>query len=382
MDYNVLLYERELVMGAQLETTINKTAGFHVAKKFQSASDAIGQGGMFQPNLILFDTSGNNAIEMFEKFRAAFPKTPILCTGEQWVAETANMFLRAGGNGYIVKPFTSEELTEAVDSFLENGGILDSSVYTFFSPKGKSGKTTLIANLALALARRTHERVGIIDADLQFGDMSTFFNLNPQTTITEAVRDCDFLQPVSLTSYFTPVTENVSVLCGTRTPNQIDRVSIPGLERIISMARSVYRFVLVDVPQAFNPTSIAACEAADITFVVTMKNDGYEIYHMMRALEIFKDWPDYEDRVKPIFTRVTPCNANERDMLSDALNYPVMAVIPNAYDIVSAAADNGRMAVDIEPDSPLTIAVNKLADQLTHGDHVSNRLEGIRGVNA
>ena len=371
MEYNVLLYERELIMGGQLEETINNTAGFHVVRRFQTATDAIGQGGMFQPNLILFDTTGKNAITLLEKFHEAFPRLPILCTGDQWRADTASRFLQAGGSGYIVKPFTTEELKEAVENFAKNGSGRDSSVYTFFSPKGKSGKTTLIANLALALARRTREQVGIIDADLQFGDMAVFFNLQPATTIVEAVRDSEFLQPVAPSSYFMPVTENVRVLCGTRTPNLIDRVAIDGFERILAMSRELFRYVLIDVPQAFNPTSIAAAEASDATFLCAMKNDGYEVYHMMRALEIFKDWPDYQERVKPIFTRVTPCNAASREKLSDDLGFPVAAVIPNAYDIVSTAADNGRMAVDIEPSSALTQAVNKLADQLTRGSHVA-----------
>ena len=177
----------------------------------------------------------------------------------------------------------------------------------FFSPKGKSGKTTLIANLALALARTTHEQVGIIDADLQFGDMAVFFNLSPASTIVEAVRDVRFLSPVTLAQYFMPVTQNVYVLCGTRTPNLIDRVSIPAFEEIIRMAQSLYRYVLIDVPQAFNPTAIAAAELSDITYLVAMFNDGYEIQHMQRAMEIFEDWPDYEQRALPIFTRVTPC---------------------------------------------------------------------------
>ena len=371
MEYRVLLYERELVMGAQLETTINKTTDFHVVRKYQTATDAIGQGGVFQPNLILFDTTGKHAVNVLTKFRAAFPKIPILCTGDQWRADTASRFMQAGGSGYIVKPFTSEELKEAVETIAKNGGVRESAVYTFFSPKGKSGKTTLIANLALALARRTREQVGIIDADLQFGDMAVFFNLQPATTIVEAVRDSEFLQPVSLASYFVPVTENVHVLCGTRTPNLIDRVSIDGFERVLAMTRSLYRYVLIDVPPAFNPTSIAAAEASDATFLCAMKNDGYEVHHMMRALEIFEDWPDVRERVKPIFTRVSPCNSASRETLSDALGFPVTAVLPNAYDVVSTAADNGRMAVDIEPSSPLTQAVNKLADQLTRGSHVA-----------
>ncbi len=367
MAYRVMLVERDRLMLEQLSQTIRKTAGFELVARYQNPSEALGQGSVFQPNLILLDVEGTTGSNLLTEFHSTYDGVAILCMGEQWQAERASHYVQAGAKGYIVKPFTSEELKEAVDTFARSGMEVGAETITFFSPKGKSGKTTLIANLALALARTTHEQVGIIDADLQFGDMAVFFNLSPASTIVEAVRDVRFLSPVTLTQYFMPVTQNVHVLCGTRTPNLIDRVSIPAFEEIIRMAQSLYRYVLIDVPQAFNPTAIAAAELSDITYLVAMLNDGYEIQHMQRAMEIFEDWPDYEQRALPIFTRVTPCGVARQQELSRQLGYRVAAVIPNAYNVVSAAADKGRMAVDIEPGSELTKFVTKLALDISRG---------------
>lgn len=367
MAYRVMLVERDRLMLEQLSQTIRKTAGFELVARYQNPSEALGQGSVFQPNLILLDVEGTTGSNLLTEFHSTYDGVAILCMGEQWQAERASHYVQAGAKGYIVKPFTSEELKEAVDTFARSGMEVGAETITFFSPKGKSGKTTLIANLALALARTTHEQVGIIDADLQFGDMAVFFNLSPASTIVEAVRDVRFLSPVTLAQYFMPVTQNVHVLCGTRTPNLIDRVSIPAFEEIIRMSQSLYRYVLIDVPQAFNPTAIAAAELSDITYLVAMLNDGYEIQHMQRAMEIFEDWPDYEQRALPIFTRVTPCGVARQQELSRQLGYRVAAVIPNAYNVVSAAADKGRMAVDIEPDSELTKFVTKLALDISRG---------------
>ena len=367
MAYRVMLVERDRLMLEQLSQTIRKTAGFELVARYQNPSEALGQGSVFQPNLILLDVEGTTGSNLLTEFHSTYDGVAILCMGEQWQAERASHYVQAGAKGYIVKPFTSEELKEAVDTFARSGMEVGAETITFFSPKGKSGKTTLIANLALALARTTHEQVGIIDADLQFGDMAVFFNLSPASTIVEAVRDVRFLSPVTLAQYFMPVTQNVHVLCGTRTPNLIDRVGIPAFEEIIRMAQSLYRYVLIDVPQAFNPTAIAAAELSDITYLVAMLNDGYEIQHMQRAMEIFEDWPDYEQRALPIFTRVTPCGVARQQELSRQLGYRVAAVIPNAYNVVSAAADKGRMAVDIEPDSELTKFVTKLALDISRG---------------
>ena len=369
MGNRVMLVERDRLMLEKLTQVVQGTNGFELVARYQSISDALGQGTIFNPNLILLDIEEQNSVALIADFLKVYPKAAILCMGEKWKAESASHIVQAGARGYIIKPFTGLELQEAVDTFVKLGTEAGCETLVFFSPKGKSGKTTLIANLATALARKTHEQVGIIDADLQFGDMSVFFNLAPKTTIVEAARDAKFLSPVTLHPYFMPVMQNVSVLCGTATPNLIDKVSIRRLENIISMSRSLFRYLLIDVPPGFNPTSIAAAEQSNTTFLVSMINDAYEIDHMKRALEIFKDWEDYQERVKAIFTRVEPCNSQSQQELARQLGYPVTAIIPNEYGIVSDAADNGKMATDIRPDSPLAQSVDRLADEITGRGH-------------
>ena len=370
MGFRVLLVEPDRLMLEQLSMTISKTPGFELVARYQAASDALGQGTVFKPNIILLGVDGQKAPELIRDFRRLYPDVSIICMGEQWRADSAAHLVQAGARGYIIKPFTSDELRDAVEAFAKSGMVVGGETYTFFSPKGKSGKTTLIANLAMELARRSRAKVGIIDADLQFGDMAVFFSLSPTSTIVEAARDAEFLSPVTLASYFMPVTENVHVLCGTRAPNLIDRVSIASLERIIRIAQSLYQYLLIDVPPAFNPTSIAASELSTTTILVAMINGGYEIEHMREALEIFKDWPDYEDRVKAVFTRVTPCDRASQDELGRALGFPVTGIIPNAYEEVSTAADSGRMAVDIERSSPFAQSVSKLVSKIM-GRHSS-----------
>ncbi|SHK62800.1 pilus assembly protein CpaE [Selenomonas ruminantium] len=369
MEYRVLLAESDRSMLERLCQVVDDTPNFTLAAKFQNVSDALGQGAVFNPNLILLDIEQPGGMGLVDAFKKVYPAASILCMGDKWQAESASGSIKAGAKGYIIKPFSGVELQESVDAFSRLGSDGSAEILVFFSPKGKSGKTTLIANLAMSLARKSGEPVGIIDADLQFGDMAVFFNLAAQTTIVEAVRDIRFLSPASLSSYYMPVAPNVSVLCGTRTPNMIDKVAIDKLENLIAMSRGLFRYILIDVPAGFNPTSIAAAEASNTTFLVSMINGAYEIDHMKRALHIFRDWEDMENRAKVIFTRVEPCDAQARLELSQKLGYPVTEIIPNDYAIVSDAADKGKMATDIRPDSPLSRQVDRLADNIIGRKH-------------
>ncbi|MBR1761508.1 MAG: response regulator [Schwartzia sp.] len=366
MDYQVILIENNRLMLERLSSVIRATAGFNLIARYQQAGDALGQWAMFKPNIILLDIDVTGNLGLIPEFASAFPEAALLCVSSHWDAKDAAQIVKAGAKGYLVKPFTGEEFLEAVQTFGKSGMALGSEVLAFFSPKGKSGKTTLIANLAMSLANKSGEAVGIIDADLQFGDMAVFFNLEPKSTIMEATRDIKFLSPITLNSYFVevPEAENIHVLCGTKKPEYAEMVDVASFEDMVRMAQSLFRYVLIDLPPGFNPISLAASELSTTTYVMAMVGGGYEVLHMKRALGIFEAWPDYRSRVKTIFTRVSPCTDEERRILEQELGYPVSAILPNEYLLVSAAANNGRMAVDIQPDTPLSQNINRLSEDI------------------
>ena len=364
MEYRVILVESNRLMLERLSSVIRNTKDFELVSRYQRAGDALGQGLMFKPNLILLDIDESDNLALLEDFTQTYKDADIICLSAKWAPSDSESIARAGAKGFLIKPFTSEELQEALRTFNKTGLSYGSNVLAFFSPKGKSGKTTLIANLGMALAQKTGQQVGVIDADLQFGDMSVFFNLAPKTTLMEAVRDINFLSPVTLNSYFLPIADNLRVLCGTRRPEYAEMVDIKAFTEVVDMARSMYRYVLIDLPSGFVPISIATAEASDITYLVTMISGTFEIQHMQRALEIFKAWPDYEDRVRTIFTRVEPCDANEQAKLVQSLGYSKVSIIPNEYMLVSSAANNGQMAILEQPDSKFARFVSQLADEI------------------
>ena len=73
--------------------------------------------------------------------------------------------------------------------------------------------------------------------------------------------------------------------------------------------------------------SIEAAEMSDVTYLVAMINGAYEVKHMRRALEIFEDWPDYKERVKTVFTRVSPCDLQQQQTLEQTDLEQIQALV-------------------------------------------------------
>lgn len=365
-EYRVLLVEGDTELLQDMAAVIQETVGFQLATAYSDSRDALNQGGIFRPTLILLDVDQIDNYGIVEDFRERFPDARLLALGKKWSLNLFRSVIKAGAGGFLVVPFTSVELVNSVRAFEEEE--MASKVIAFFSPKGKSGKTTFIANLAMALAEASQSRVGIIDADLQFGDMAMFFNLNPQSTIVEAVRDIGFLSPTTLNSYFIPVSDKVSVLCGTRTPELAEQVMPDDFTALVQMARGVFHYILIDLSPAFRPITNVACEIADKTAVMTMISGGFEIQHMKECLEIFKTWDDYDSRVRVLFSRVEPCTEEMRQRLESEVGNPVYAIIPNEYLLLSTAANNGRIVSDIRPDSVFADSVAAIAKKLYISD--------------
>lgn len=82
---------------------------------------------------------------------------------------------------------------ERAESIVLSGGAPKAKigkVVTIMSPKGGAGKTMTTVNVALAIAGMSGEpeRVVILDADLQFGDVCISLQVEPQHTIVDAAR--------------------------------------------------------------------------------------------------------------------------------------------------------------------------------------------------
>lgn len=363
----IVLIEKNCVMLERLVSVIEAMDNFWLTGRFadlQRAAKEIED----PPDIILLDIDNNDVdeINIVRQYVKEFPFAGIICTSLQWNEKLASDVVKTGAKGYLIKPFTAEELRRTLITFEKNGLGKLCNVTAFFSPKGKSGKTTLIANLAMELSTAWHKTVAVIDADVQFGDMAVFFNLQPESTIVEAVRDIKFLSPVTLEQYFTPVNENLKVLCGTKTPELAEYVNPQALIELIEMARRTYQYVLVDLPPAFNPVSVATTEVADHVFIVAMINGTYEIENTKRSMEIFKVWENFDQKVHPVFTRVWPYNDKEQASLENKLNHPIFAIIPNEYSLISSAVNEGHIAVKEKPESSFAESIEIFANRFCH----------------
>ena len=366
MAYRVIVIEDDPNLKEDIVATFRRSPDFEIAATYDNAPAAINPAGMFQPNLFLLNVEDDEAVGLIPDFVDKFPGAYILCMMDQWESVTAQKALENGATGCILTPFTAKEILEYLQLYSIRGEHKPAKLISFFSPKGRAGRTTLAAILALLIAEKTGERVALIDADLQFGDLPMFFDIEPKRTVVDATQDIKLLTPVTFAPYFYPIKNGVELLSSPERPEYAELVAPDSLTEVVMMAGNIFRYVLVDLPAGFNPLALNICRISDLVFVTTMINSGFEVKHAKKTMEMFDSQADGRRKVHAVFTRVNPFTEENRQKIADQLGYPVDVMIPNEYRMISVA-NSGRLAQGLPRDTLLMKSICEMADKIIDG---------------
>ncbi|WP_401000859.1 CpaE family protein [Agromyces sp. GXQ0307] len=151
---------------------------------------------------------------------------------------------------------------------LESG--VPSEAIGVVAPKGGQGKTTIAVNLATGLAEVAPNSVVLVDADLQFGDITAALNLTPERTIVDAVAD-SAQDELVLKTALTHHSDGFFVVASAPSPELGDAVASDALGHLIERLRETFRYVVVDTTPGLGDHTLAVVEhVTDAVFVSNM----------------------------------------------------------------------------------------------------------------
>lgn len=367
MAYRVVVIENNQDYLRKMLSLLKQSPEFTVVASYEHVNAAISQSGMFDPNLFLINVDDKESLDMIPAFVDLFPNADILGVVSKWKADASKQMQRVKTLGCVLMPTTVNEILEALRIYKVRGQKGLARIIAFFSPKGRAGRTTMIAALALELAAHSGERVAIIDADLQFGDIPIFFDVEPKYTAVDAAQDVKSLTPINVEPYFYHLKKNLYMLSSPDRPELAELIEIDRMVDFVRMSCNVFRYVLIDLPVGFNPLSIGLSRLADTIVVMAMLNKGFEIQHVKRTLELMDSHNDNSQKtIYPIFSRVNPCTEEEKIKIEKQLNFPVRNIIPNEYRVVSIA-NSGRLLKGLPMDSLFMQSIGNIADEIISG---------------
>lgn len=161
---------------------------------------------------------------------------------------------------------------------LESG--VRSEAIAVVAPKGGQGKTTIAINLATGLAEVAPNSVVLVDADLQFGDITAALGLTPESTIVEAASDAA-VDELVLKTALTHHEDGFFVVASAPSPEMGDAIAAAALGVLVERLRSTFRYVIVDTTPGLPEHTLALLE--HVTDAIFVTNMGVPALRAMRT---------------------------------------------------------------------------------------------------
>ncbi|ACB85882.1 response regulator [Natranaerobius thermophilus] len=331
-----------------------------------NGEQAISMAEKMKPDIILIDINMPlvDGISAIESLSLKAPQVAPIVISVQGEAEYFKKAMRAGARDYLVKPFSGDELISTIKEVVQkeeevrekqmNEALLRSGIkhkpriFSVFSAKGGTGKTTLAANLASCLSKFHDKKTVIVDLDLQFGDIPIMFNITPQQTITDLLSNINELDSETLENVLIHHEETgVKLLCPPKNPEEAEYVSDEHVEEILRVLTETYEYILVDTPPAFSGHVLSALDQSHKIFLVTTL-DLPSIKNAKNSINIMDNLGYPEDKVNLVVNKEDKYYQVGKQDLQDALNRGIFYRMPNKEKPIVEAINRG-VPVILEP---------------------------------
>jgi pilus assembly protein CpaE len=281
------------------------------------------------PDVVLMDINmpDMDGIAATEQLATEVPTASVVMMSVQGEADYLRRSMLAGAREFLVKPFSSDELTASIRQVYtrerekqgritvtnvaaaaakaaRGAGREPGQVVAVFSPKGGVGRTTIAVNFAVASAAELGMKTVLVDGSFQFGDVGVLLNLNPKNkSIADLVPEMEAGgEPESIDTFVINHSAGIRVLLAPPSPEMAELITPSGVKRVLEALRKNHELVIVDCTSWFNETTLAILDAAD-TVLTMLSLEITSIKNMRLFLEVAEQLGYEQDKVKLVLNR-------------------------------------------------------------------------------
>ena len=272
----------------------------------------------------------------------------------------------AGADDFLTLPAAPDDVRFALEKVVARKrgtavGTALNPMVCVLGPKGGTGKTLTVCNLAVALAEAGRRPV-VVDLDLQFGDVGIALGLSPDRTIHDLAQAGGSIDSEKVDGFVLDHPSGVRALLAPSRPDQAAAVTVELLRDVYAALRSRYDYVIVDTPPGFTPEVIATIDTASRLCVVGML-DALSLKDTKLGLETLELMGCDLDEVLLVLNRADSKIGITRDDAEAVLGRAPDVLVPSDREIPRAITD-GRPIVLADGGSSAARAFRKLAGLL------------------
>jgi pilus assembly protein CpaE len=347
-----------------------------------------------RPDVILMDINmpDMDGITATEIIANTVPESPIIMMSVQGEQDYLRRSMLAGAREFLVKPFSADELVNAIRHVHEiekvkraryqqvappqGGGAGGQSltaqlqpqrgkIITFFSPKGGVGRTTIATNLAVALHQSTNLPVVLVDGSLPFGDIAVILNMSPKAkTIADLVGSFEQVDSEVLESVLVQHSTGIKVLLAPPTPEAAELITGANIKKVLETLRESYAFVVVDTWPSFQEQVLTMLDVADVILTL-MTLEITSLKNVRVFMEIAEKLGYDEHKVQLVANRNDSSGGIKASDVEASLARKIPHTIVSDGRALVLAVNRGVPFVISHRDSQVAKDIFTLADKLS-----------------
>lgn len=353
--------------------------------------EAVQKAKALQPHIVLMDINmpDMDGIAASQEITRAAPACQVIMMSVQGETDYLRRSMLAGAADFLVKPFTSEELSSSIRRVYEMGvsrraampvmpvgpegapagpaaaagrGPSGGKLLLIYSPKGGTGCSTVATNLAIALGEVTSKKVVLVDASLQFGDLAVLLNLQGYRSITDIINQKGELDAEYLMAILAPHPSGIRVLPAPPAPETAGTIEPDDLKNILIALRKGFDYVIVDTWSQLDDIVLTAMDLADRILLV-MAPEIPSIKSTKQFFEVSEALNFADERIDLILNKVLPRDSIRPEQLESNLKHKIAIQLDYDPRSIRQAINQGLPLIMAEPGHVLAEKFRLLAQQ-------------------
>ncbi|MDQ6747252.1 MAG: AAA family ATPase [Candidatus Dormibacteraeota bacterium] len=250
-------------------------------------------------------------------------------------------------------------------------------VITIIAGKSGIGKSTVLSNLAAALARDRGLATAVLDLDLQFGDQGLMFDAASSPSIVDLLVNADALTPDFVLECMHQGA-GVRVLGSPPSPELADLVTPQHVQSVLAHLRQMFDVVLIDTASHLSDITLEAVDSADVIVVLTTPYLA-AVKNSKLILKTMSDLGIPASKLTAVLNRLEPGLKMPLDVLEANLKFPISLQLPHTPMALIESVTDGVPLVLTKPSSEWGQKISALGSLMLAEENTEGRKTARRG---
>jgi pilus assembly protein CpaE len=320
--------------------------------------------------VVVLSPDPGRAVEKLGHLRQ-LTRARLLAVGPTYDPKLMLSTLRAGADDYLDEAEVHTDLPAALERHrpAEGAGAAAElgKVIAVVGPSGGSGASTVAANVATVLAGQ-HKRCGLIDLKLDKGDLAALLDLKPNHTLAELCQSAARMDRTMLERSMVSHASGVQLLAPPRSFADLTYVTPEGIRQALSLARSLFPYVVVDLDHPSRPEQMLALQQAEAVLVV-FRLDFTSLRNTRRALDYLEQQGIKSERIQLVVNRYGQAKEVPYAKAEEALGRKIPHYLPDDPKTVNRANNSGVPVVLESPSAKIARNLTSLAASVNGKPH-------------